>query len=254
MKAGNGLVPISEYGSPADPAETLPPSAASHPSLERRLESTFHWNNHGRRGLDRNAYLFNLVWGDSFYRQKEWLSVRGTHWAHADGNDEPRGVYQNIRCDWAPCGRILENLAELREHSLEHIDSKFQVPKHVRSQWCLGRAVDILDGEMIWYPARIIDATPGRFLIRYDDEQWSYPEFDEWVWKDSPRLAPRGCYTASKRGLPPGTFLPQPSVIAPREETRTHGSEHAADSRQRFRYYAGRAHRKRATNAGIYRR
>jgi hypothetical protein len=248
------LTPKLEQASSIEASESPQLNVEPLPSWARRLDSAFHWNNHGRRYLDRNTYLFLLVWSDAFYPQKEWLSVRGSHWASAEGNDEYHGVYRNVRCDWAPCGRMLKDLSDLAAHTLEHIDTKFQVPKHIRSQWCPGQVVDILDGEMIWYPARIIDASPGRFLIRYDDEQWSQPEFDEWIWRDSARLAPSGHYTAGKRRLPPGTFLPQHHGSAPREDTKASALEHHVDPRHRFRYYTGRAHRKRAPNTGLYQR
>jgi hypothetical protein len=221
---------------------------------EQRLDRAFHWNNHGRADLDRNAYLYGLVMGDALYREKAWLSVRGTEWARTAGNDEVRGVYRNIRCDWAPCGVMLRDLAELAAHCLTHLDTKYHVPQSVRIQFGPGQAVDILDGEMIWYPARIIDASPGRFLIRYDDEQWSQEEFDEWVWRDSPRIAPRGYYTASKRSLPQGTYLPQNNANPPRDEGKTAAIDAVSQGRYRVRHYTGRANRKRALNASFYRR
>ena len=208
---------VSEAQEPASVSASLapPPSAAlaaKHPGRARafkaRLDTAFHVNNHGRRKEWRDTYLCEMFQANPAIPHKEWIGERGSHWAHSAHNDEERGVYHDIHCDWATCGASVADMAEYCRHAAVHVDPKLQPSRAVRRSWPPGYPVDLLDGEMIWYPARILEERGERFLMRYDEPEWSRPDFDEWVWKDSPRIAPRGYYTQGRRILPRGTFLP----------------------------------------------
>eukprot|EP01083_Nonionella_stella_P066612 175578_1 len=98
----------------------------------------------------------------------------------------PRENSEGARIRYVKCVRSVSlppgwtQLPEKRYHEVD--------PDKLTSRFCVGQKVDAKDPLDKWYHATVMNVTPSRVFVSYDD--WS-SKWDEWIDIDSKRLATR---------------------------------------------------------------